>query len=106
MAYRLRWSPTAQQDLRNFAGYIAESNPSAARRFVQRVVGLVERLSDFPELGRVVPEFDDPEIREMIRRPCRIIYRIKADERLIEIVRIWHSARGEPDIRSAADSVG
>ncbi|HNU31913.1 MAG TPA: type II toxin-antitoxin system RelE/ParE family toxin [Sedimentisphaerales bacterium] len=55
-------------------------------------------MADFPESGRVVPEFDDPTIREVIRRPCRIVYRVKHQERIIEIARIWHTARGMPHL--------
>jgi plasmid stabilization system protein ParE len=98
MAYRLIWSPAARLDLRELRAYIAESNPSAAKRFAQGVFQAVERLTAFPESGRIVPEFGDTTIREVIRSPCRIVYRVKADQRLVEIVRVWHAARGIPDI--------
>jgi plasmid stabilization system protein ParE len=45
----------------------------------------VERLVVFPESGRVVPEFKDVTIREIIHRPCRIVYRIKAGQNRVEI---------------------
>lgn len=98
MAYRLSWSPTARFDLRNLSAYIAEDNPIAARNFVQGVIRAVDRLPTFPESGRVVPEFNDPMIREVIRKPCRIVYRIKTGEKLIEIARVWHAARGIPQL--------
>ena len=56
--------------------FIAEDNPSAAERFVRSVFEVVERLIDFPESGRIVPEFGELAIREVIRKPCRIIYRV------------------------------
>jgi toxin ParE1/3/4 len=96
MAFKLIWSASAQPDLKDIAAFIAEDSPSAARRFVKSLFDVVERLADFPESGRVVPEFDDPGIREVIRRPCRIVYRINRGERTIEIVRVWHLARGTP----------
>jgi plasmid stabilization system protein ParE len=65
---------------------------------VRQVFRLAEQLADFPESGRVVPEFDDPNIREVIRRPCRIVYRVKSREQTVEIVRIWHAARGIPEL--------
>jgi len=40
----------------------------------------IGRLESFPESGRIVPEFDDPCIRELIRKPCRVIYRLKSHE--------------------------
>jgi addiction module RelE/StbE family toxin len=99
MAFKLIWSPSAQLDLKDIAAFIAEDSPSAAQRFVKSLFRVVERLADFPESGRIVPEFDLPDIREVIRRPCRIVYRIDRGERTIEIVRVWHAARGTPDIQ-------
>ena len=98
MAYRLTWSPTARFDLREIFAYIAEDDPSAARKFIRSIFHAVERLPFFPESGRIVPEIDDPMIREVIRRPCRVVYRIKSDGALIEIARVWHAARGMPEL--------
>jgi len=98
VAYGLTWSPAARLDLKNLAAYIAEDNPAAARRFVQSVFELLERLPNFPESGRIVPEFNDAQIRELLRRPCRIVYRIKPEEQIIEIARVWHAARGIPEL--------
>ena len=98
MAWELTWAPSARLDLRELASYIAESRPLAVGRFVRQVLQLAEQLADFPESGRVVPEFDDPSIREVIRRPCRIVYRVKSQTKTIEIVRIWHAARGIPEL--------
>jgi len=98
VAYGLNWAPTARLDLQDLAAYIAEDNPTAARRFVRSVFQIVERLTDFPESGRIVPEFSDSQVRELLRRPCRIVYRIKPEEQIIEIVRVWHAARGIPEL--------
>ncbi len=98
MVYRLIWSPTARLDLRNISAYITEDSPLAARKFIQGVFQTVERLSEFPHSGRIVPEFNEPNIREVIRKPCRVVYRINRQEQVIEIVRVWHAARGIPEI--------
>jgi plasmid stabilization system protein ParE len=73
MAYRVIWSPSALRDLRDLAFYIAESHPTAAKRFAQSIFKSVEHLADFPKSGRVVPELEDPRIREVVRKPCRIV---------------------------------
>jgi toxin ParE1/3/4 len=99
MAYTLIWSPTAKFDLEDIAAFISEDSASAAERFVRNLFQTVEKLADFPESGRIVPEFNDPAIREVIRKPCRIVYRVDRRERVVEIARIWHSARGTPDIQ-------
>ena len=98
MAFRLIWSPTAKFDLKDIAAFIAEDSTSAAERFVRSLFHAVERLADFPESGRIVPEFNDPVLREIIRKPCRIVYRVDNRKRTIEIARVWHAARGTPDI--------
>ena len=100
MAFELTWSSTARLDLVDLRETIADADPEAADRFVRRLFQAVERLVDFPESGRVVPEFNDPEIREVIRRPCRIVYRIRKGDQQIQIVRVWHAARGTPDVPS------
>jgi toxin ParE1/3/4 len=98
MAFALIWSPTAKLDLWDILSYIADSNPSAAAHFGQKVFDKVELLINFPESGRVVPEFGDVTIREIIQKPCRIVYRINVNDRTIEIARIWHASRGIPEI--------
>lgn len=96
MAYRLIWAAIARQDLQELVAYIAENNPDTARVFAQRVFRSIRHLADFPLSGRAVPEFVDPTIREIIRRPCRIVYRVRGAEEVVEIARIWHAARGTP----------
>lgn len=96
MAYRLIWAPAARLDLNDITAYIAEDNPAAARKFVGSIFRVIQRLPEFPESGRIVPEFNDPQIREVLRKPCRIVYRIKPEAQVIEIVRVWHAARGMP----------
>jgi plasmid stabilization system protein ParE len=98
MACQLIWSPSARLDLKELVAYISESRPEAARRFVRKVFDGVAHLAEFPESGRVVPEFDQRDLREVIRRPCRIVYRIKQEAGVVEIVRVWHAARGTPEV--------
>ena len=99
MAFKPIWSPSAKLDLKDITAFIAEDSISAAERFIGSLFQSVERLADFPESGRMVPEFGDPSIREVIRRPCRIVYRVDRAKHVIEIARGWHAARGVPDIQ-------
>jgi plasmid stabilization system protein ParE len=98
MAWRLIWAPSARLDLREISSYIAESRPEASIRFVKSILESVEHLAQFPESGRIVPEFEEPTIREIVRRPCRIVYRVKTHEHIVEIARVWHAARGTPEV--------
>ena len=76
MAHELTWSPAARLDLKEIFAYIAEDDPIAGKKFIRSLFMAVERLSVFPESGRVVPEFKDATIREIIHRLCRVVYRI------------------------------
>ena len=98
MACQVTWSPAARFDLREIFDFIAEDDPVAAATFLRSLFLAIERLPTFPETVRIVPEFGDPSIREIIRRPCRIVYRIMAGSGWIEIVRVWHAARGIPKL--------
>jgi plasmid stabilization system protein ParE len=58
----------------------------------------VDYLAAFPKMGRVVPEAEDENIREIILRPYRVIYQVIEQQQIVAIARIWHGARGDPEI--------
>jgi toxin ParE1/3/4 len=78
--------------------YIASHNASAAERIGNQLLDAALSLCTFPERGPLVPEFRRPDLREIIFRSYRIIYRVKGAEMTVEIVRFWHAARGFPHI--------
>ncbi len=88
---RIIWSPDAAADLEAICEYIAKGSEYYARVFAQGVINAVERLMIFPESGRVVPEYNQKSIREIIFQNYRIVYRLKSDA--IEIVTIMHGSR-------------
>ena len=98
MGYQVALSPTARRDLRDIVRYISLDSPERAVGFGQFLVSSTKRLADFPEMGRVVPEFDDPLIREIIVRSYRVIYRLDHGDRRVDVARFWHGARGSPGI--------
>ena len=98
MAFRLIWAPSAKYDLKDIATFIEQDRPTTAERVVKSLFNALEQLTDFPESGRMVPEFGDPAIRELIRKPFRIVYRVNKEQRFVEIARVWHALRGTPDI--------
>jgi plasmid stabilization system protein ParE len=71
--------------------YTAQQSPAAGRRLVAEIVAQVERLSDFPESGRIVPEFAMAYLREIMYPPFRIVYR--CDRTRVRVIRIWRSER-------------
>ena len=98
MAFKLIWSPAARDDLHDIVVFIARDNSNRAMSFGYELISETDRLQEFPELGRSVPEYRDDNIREIIFRPYRIVYRINHERRLCEIARVWHSARGLPQL--------
>jgi toxin ParE1/3/4 len=88
---QVRWTPQAADDLDAIAEFITEDSPHFAGLFVMDVLQTVERLVDFPELGRVVPEIGDKTVRELILGNYRIIYRLRSEA--VEILTIHHGAR-------------
>ena len=98
MAFKLIWSPAARDDLHDIVVFIARDNPNRAMSFGYELISETNRLQEFPEFGRSVPEYRDDNIREIIFRPYRIVYRIDHERRLCEIARVWHSARGLPQL--------
>ena len=83
------WSPLALERVAEIAEWIAAERPAAAERMVTELFGAVKRLSRFPESGRQVPEFDRAEIREVIHRGYRIVYRLAPEQ--IAILTVRHS---------------
>ena len=74
------WTEPALNDLDDISQYIALSNLAAAKSLVKRIFDKVERLTDHPESGRIPPEIDYLNYREVIVNPCRIFYKIKDGE--------------------------
>jgi plasmid stabilization system protein ParE len=96
MAYKLIWSPAARDDLHDIVVFIGRDNPERAMSFGYELISETDKLQTFPEIGRTVPEYRNQNIREIIFRPYRIVYRINRERKLCEIARVWNSARGMP----------
>ena len=91
MAYELRWSEEALEDIDSIATYIEKDSPVYAKAVVTKIFEKVEILSGFSQLGRIVPELNSDDIRELFIYSYRLIYRI--DEYTILIVAVIHGKR-------------
>ncbi len=98
MAYKLTWSPASRDDLYDITSFISRDSRLRAESFGYRLIAETEKLQEFPEAGRAVPEYQLTNIREIVVRSYRIVYRVDHERKLIEIVRVWHAARGTPEI--------
>ena len=88
---KINWTKKSLKDLRAIYDYISLDSRFYAARFVNKLVDRVEQLNDFPESGRIVPEKNLPEIRELIEGNYRIFYRLRKGN--ITILRVHNAAR-------------
>ena len=88
----IRFSDSAVSDLEELVGwYEGRGVPDVGRRIAAEIVARIETLGDLPDSGRIVPEFNQPAIRELIHPPFRIVYRRGAAH--VQVVRVWRSER-------------
>ncbi|MCL5278440.1 MAG: type II toxin-antitoxin system RelE/ParE family toxin [Planctomycetes bacterium] len=88
---QVRWTPQAADDLDAIAEFIGRDSPHFAALFVADILQTVDRLTDFPESGRMVPEIGERNIREIILGSYRIIYRLHREA--VEVLTVHHGAR-------------
>jgi plasmid stabilization system protein ParE len=88
----IEFAESALSDLEDILFWYTDLQiPDTGKRLVQEIFARLEQLLDFPESGRIVPEFSVKTIRELIHPPYRLVYRI--DSSKIWIVRVWRSER-------------
>ncbi len=85
------WTDTAVQNLSAIYTYIAENSSQNAEKLVDKLTRRSEQIANFPLSGRIVPEFETKQIREVIESSYRIIYYIKPDQ--IEILAVIHGSQ-------------
>lgn len=88
---RVEWSDLALDDLDEVARYIGRDSPFYAREFVERIFDTTDRLAIFPLSGRLVPESEDDQTREVIVQGYRVMYAIEDDRVLI--LAVMHGSR-------------
>ena len=98
MDYQVVLSRSARSDIRDIVRYISLDDPQQGLTFGRFLLRHARSLGQFPLRGRVVPEFHDENIRELIANAYRIVYRFNQNEQLIEVIRFWHAGRGTPEI--------
>ena len=94
-AVEIVWSEQALADLLAVRDFIARTSARYATVVIARIVEAIERLEQFPESGRVVPELGEPSVREVLHGPYRILYETQGSQR-VEILAIIHASRRFP----------
>jgi plasmid stabilization system protein ParE len=85
---RVRFTPSARREFLDALDFIRQDSPAAADGVLARSVDGLSQLRDFPDSGRVVPEFPDLPYREVLVNPYRFFYRAVGDT--VWIVGVWH----------------
>lgn len=88
---KIRFTPSARSQFLSALAYIRRGKPSAAVNFRNQAEMILRRLEDFPESGRIIPEFPTLSFREVIVAPYRFFYKIQDD--IVWIIGVWHGAQ-------------
>lgn len=78
MKIKLIWSKESLSRLQEIEDYISKDNPNAAIKFVSKIIEHAESIISHPRKGRIVPEIDIENIRELFYKNYRIVYQIKS----------------------------
>jgi addiction module RelE/StbE family toxin len=98
MGCKIIFSPQAIADLEEVVRHIARDDATTAIRIGNALIDRVEILENFPLLGTPYPK--RPGVRKLVSRPYLIFYRPRQEENSVDILRYWHGAQREPDLRS------
>ena len=89
---KIKWSARSRTDLQELKRYIAQDSPYYAQHFIARILTWVEKLAEFPDIGREVPEAGERnDIRELIFQGYRIIYLRQSTH--VYIITVSHGSR-------------
>ncbi|MGK2953712.1 MAG: type II toxin-antitoxin system RelE/ParE family toxin [Thiobacillus sp.] len=95
--YRIKWRPMAREDLRAIVRHIGKDNPTRAKSFGQELRDKTTPLAQHPELGRQGRPGLPDWLREIVAHPNYIVfYRVQAEARTVEILRVKHTAQLTP----------
>jgi toxin ParE1/3/4 len=91
---KIVWSPLSLERVNEIADRMAENNVEAAKVWLMDIFGAVDRLQKFPESGRVVSEVKRPNIREIIFKSYRVIYRVERKQ--VSVLTVRHGRQRLP----------
>ena len=89
------WTHQARADLAAIQAFVSQDSPHYASVVVSGLIAATDRLVQFPESGRTIPEFEDTVVREVIRPPYRIVYRLVGVDQ-IHVLTVHHSSKSFP----------
>lgn len=94
----IAWAGPALEDLRQIHQFIARDSTQYAGIMVRRIRTAVSRLDNFPQSGRVVPEFPDGPYREILVGQYRVVYRHLGNRDVVLVLAVIHGSRLLPPL--------
>ena len=88
----VRWTLRAQRDFRAIHNYIAQTSEAYATSVSTVIVAATKSLTDFPRMGRIVPEYGLDDVRELVAPPYRIVYRLMSGD-TIDVIAVTDGRR-------------
>lgn len=88
------WTESAAGHLQAICDYLARSSPGYAQALAGRIIARTVALDSQPLSGAEVPEYGNPDIREIFEHPYRILYRLSGPD--IQVIAVVHSSRRMP----------
>jgi plasmid stabilization system protein ParE len=95
---KVLWTEAALSQLQAIHDYISHTSPEYASRVIDRLTTRSIQIAEFPYSGRIVPEYDLNDVREVFQWPYRIIYLIKPEESRVEVLAVVHGARSHLEL--------
>jgi toxin ParE1/3/4 len=95
--YQIVWTERARADLRGIVATIAADRPSAVEDWGNDLFRHIEVLASFPAIGPVVSGLTLPATRRIVYGNYLVFYRVHPEPKRVELVSVWHAARGQPD---------
>ena len=89
----VRWTTQAADDLQAIYDFIGRDSEQYAQVIIEGILAAIDNLEQFPLLGRTVPERSRDDLRELIKPPYRIVYRVSE---VIYILSIFRAPRMAP----------
>jgi plasmid stabilization system protein ParE len=96
MKCEIHWMRAARTEMQKIRNYLRVNRPDVEYHVINLISKAVAGLADFPFQGDVYHRSNGDEIRQIIAASYRIFFRVIADEKRIEILKVWHSSRDEP----------
>ena len=93
---RIIWTEDGIKSFEDIVQYISIDSEYYASNFARKLLLVIERLEIFPRSGRIVPEYNNPDIRELIYQNYRVVYKIS--NKAVYVVLVIHGTKQLPEI--------